>query len=301
MNYALNLLSDNSELVPYNYPDMPIYSSRGWLSNFSNFAASSHWHNDVEFSIILSGRMSYNINGTVHIIEQGDGLFVNSRQLHSNFSVDGTDCEYICVLLNPILLCANQFLEKTCVIPVISNDAFQYSILHRDTLWKAELLTDVHRIYQICIKPEKASDLLIQSLFFHIWSILYVHMPDAAQPPVRSDNRLSVLREMIGFLQKHYCEKITLSDIAAAGKVCQSNCCVIFREYLHQTPIQYLIDYRLNKSADLLKNTSMSITEIALASGFAGVSYYAETFRKYFGRSPTEYRKCASLDSETQR
>jgi AraC-like DNA-binding protein len=55
---------------------------------------------------------------------------------------------------------------------------------------------------------------------------------------------------MIGFLQKHYCEKITLSDIATAGKVCQSNCCAIFNEYLHQTPIQYLIGYRLNKSAD---------------------------------------------------
>lgn len=271
---------------------MPVYANAGKLSNFLNFTASSHWHDDVEFSIILSGRMSYNINGTIHTLEQGDGLFINSRQFHSNFSIDGnTDCEYVCVLFHPVLLCANQYLEKSCIIPVISNNAFPYSILHPDTPWKAELLADVQRIYQISRQQPRASDLLMQSLFFHIWSILHDNMPDTTQTPVRSDNRLSTLREMMGFMQKHYSEKITLSDIAAAGKICQSNCCIIFNEYLNQTPIQYLISYRLNKSVEMLKHTSMNITEIALASGFTGVSYYTETFRKYFGRSPSEYRK----------
>lgn len=303
MNYTLNLLSDNSERIPYNYhPDIPAYINKGKLSNFLNFTAPSHWHDDVELSIILSGRMSYNINGTIYTLERGNGIFVNSRQFHSNFSVDGsTDCEYICVLFHPVLLCANQYLEKSCIIPVISNNAFPYTILHQGIPWQSELLGNVQRIYQISNKRSKVSDLLLQSLFFHIWSILHEHMPDVTKSPVRSDARFSTLREMMGFLHKHYNEKITLSDIAAAGKVCQSNCSVIFSEYLHQTPIQYLIEYRLNKSVAMLKNTSLNITEIALASGFSGVSYYTETFRKHFGRSPSEYRKCEALDSKTKK
>ena len=297
MYYTLDLQSDNSERITYNRPEIPVFAKRGRLSNFLNFAVTSHWHDDVEFSVILSGQMTYNVNGTAHIIEQGNGIFVNSRQFHGNFSVNGADCEYICVLLHPILLCANQFLEKTCVIPVISNDAFPYSVLRRDVPWNAKLMADVYHIVQLYDEWEKASDLLVQSLFFHIWSILYEHMPDAAQLPIRSGNRLSALHDMIGFLQRHYNEKITLSDIAAAGKVCQSKCCAIFSEYLHQTPIRYLTGYRLNKSAELLKHTSMSITEVAFTSGFTGVSYYAETFRKYFGCTPTEYRKRTELDS----
>ena len=49
--------------------------------------------------------------------------------------------------------------------------------------------------------------------------------------------------------------------------------------------------YRLNKSALLLRETDMTITEIALSTGFGSASYYAESFRKWAGMSPSEFRK----------
>lgn len=290
MNRTLDLLSDSSERVPYNSPDMPVYADMGQLSNFLNYASSGHWHDDVEFSIVLSGRMSYNINGAVHTLEQGEGVFVNSRQFHNNFSPDGSDCRYICILFHPVLLCANSFLENSYVIPVMANTLFPYAVLRPSDLWQAELMGDIRRIYQLSAEG-KAADLLAQSIFFHMWSILYEHMPAGGQARVPLNSRLSALRDMVGYLQKNYCEKISLADISAAGKVCQSNCSSIFNEYLHQTPMQYLTGYRLNKSAQLLQGTFMNITEIALASEFFGVSYYTETFRKYFGCTPTGYRK----------
>ena len=42
---------------------------------------------------------------------------------------------------------------------------------------------------------------------------------------------------------------------------------------------------------ELLHDTDMSITEIALSTGFGSASYYAETFRRKLGKSPKEYRK----------
>lgn len=53
----------------------------------------------------------------------------------------------------------------------------------------------------------------------------------------------------------------------------------------------YLIQYRLHQSFWYLKNTDMTITEIAQVVGFSGSSYYAESFRKWCGKSPSEYRK----------
>lgn len=295
MNITLDLLSDSSERIHYNCAELPISIQKSPLSNFLNSAVANHWHDDIELCMIISGKMSYNINGTIHTIEEGDGAFINFRQFHGNFSIDESDCEYISVVFHPVLLCTNQFLESTYVNPLISNNAFPYAILHHDNQWQSEILDKIKQMYHLFIQNDKASELFIMSLCFHIWSILYASMPDVAQPPTQSLNRLSALREMTGFLQKHYSEKITLSDIAAAGNVCQSTCCDIFNDYLHQTPIQHLISYRLNKSIELLKNTSMNITEIAMASGFSGVSYFAETFRKYFDCSPTQYRKQSDL------
>ncbi len=95
---------------------------------------------------------------------------------------------------------------------------------------------------------------------------------------------------MIGFIQQNYAVKITLADIAAAGAVGQSKCCKLFAKYIGQTPNTYLMQYRLDKSTTLLNSTDMTVTEIANAVGFNGSSYYAEAFRKWYGKSPSEYR-----------
>ena len=291
MYQTLDLMDDNSERVQYDSPDMPVYARRGMLSHFQNLAASSHWHDDVEFIVTLCGRMSYNINGDILTIKEGDGLFVNSKHLHYGFSADGSDCDFLCVLFSPILLCANQFLENNCVVPVITNNSFPYRILHRDVPWESELIGSIGRVYELHNEHRKATDLHVQSELYHIWALLYDHMPDCEQLSTKTGNRLSVLRDMVGFVQKHYEGKISLADISLAGNVCMGSCCAIFNEYLHQTPVQYLTSYRLNKSMELLADPAVTITEVALSVGFGGASYYAEIFRKHFDCSPTEYRK----------
>ena len=56
------------------------------------------------------------------------------------------------------------------------------------------------------------------------------------------------------------------------------------------TPLNYMTEYRLDKSTDLLVNTTISITEIAYSCGFSGSSYYCEIFKKYYGLTPKQYR-----------
>lgn len=58
-----------------------------------------------------------------------------------------------------------------------------------------------------------------------------------------------------------------------------------------QSPIAYLNRYRLTKSADLLRGTQLPVTKIALAVGFNNASYFAESFRKWTGKSPREFRQ----------
>ena len=203
------------------------------------------------------------------------------------------------MLFHPVLLCANEYIETTYIAPVISNSAFPYVILKRDTPWMAALIEDIGRVHALCQAAETDLYLALQSLFFRMWSVLFNHMPEPTEQSARMTTKLSALREMIGYIQKYHHERIALSGIAAAANICQSSCCLIFNEYLHQTPIQYLISYRLNKSAELLKSTAMSITEIALATGFVGTSYFSETFKKHFGLSPTAFRKREMIDAPT--
>lgn len=96
---------------------------------------------------------------------------------------------------------------------------------------------------------------------------------------------------MINFIQYNYKESVTLSEIAAAGAVCKTECCAVFKKYVNLTPIAYLNDYRLRKSLELLVKTDMTVCEICYEVGFSGASYFSETFKKVFGCTPIEYRK----------
>ena len=66
---------------------------------------------------------------------------------------------------------------------------------------------------------------------------------------------------------------------------------MIFKEYLHQPPIDFLNKYRLKVSGYLLTHTQSSITEIALSCGFNHLSYFSKIFLREYGCTPTEYRK----------
>ena len=56
------------------------------------------------------------------------------------------------------------------------------------------------------------------------------------------------------------------------------------------TPFQYLVNFRINQSINLLSHSNKSISEIAYSCGFHDSSYYCKIFRQYNGVSPQQYR-----------
>ncbi|MDD3404210.1 MAG: cupin domain-containing protein, partial [Hespellia sp.] len=131
MQVEINLNSDDSEKIAYNKSEFPVYVRQGFLSTYPNYAAISHWHDDIELIYILSGEMYYNINGKQVILHAGEGLFVNTRQIHYGFSPEHQECIFICVLFHPLLLCSSAYVEQHFVLPVLQNDCVPYLILQK--------------------------------------------------------------------------------------------------------------------------------------------------------------------------
>ena len=288
MQTLIELKDDRSEKVHYDKSDYPIYIRSGRLSRYPNYAAPSHWHDDIELIMILAGEMKYNVNGEIINLPSGSGIFVNARQMHFGFSDTRSECDFICILLHPLLLCSISSYENDFILPVIHNNAVPYIFLDTNITWQEKILEQIHFMYTR--KDLKTVPLDVQSSFSAIWSLLYEHIPPDDNMLSPQNNDLAITKNMVGFIQKYYTRKISLTDIAVSGAVGQSKCCKLFAKYFSQTPNAYLTQYRLNKSIELLRYTDLSIIEIALSVGFSGASYFAETFRKWFGKSPTEFR-----------
>lgn len=289
----LELKDDRSEKIRYDNESYPIYIRRRLLSRYPSYAAPSHWHDDVELIAVLEGEMDYNVNGKVIRLREGEGIFVNAGQMHFGFSSARTECLFICAILHPMLLCAAPACEQAFVLPVTGSGGTPFLFLSPDVSWQRDILEQVRLMERW--KDRETAPLRAQAAFFTIWSLLYENLPPEDRAVRRGNADLTAARNMAGFIQKNYARRISLREIASSGAVGQSKCCKLFAKYFGQSPNAYLNQYRLNKSRELLLNDGLSITEVALASGFGGASYYAEVFRRSFGKSPTEYRKCGKM------
>lgn len=284
----VDINSDRSENVKYDYLDFPIYVRRALLSAYPNYAADSHWHDDIELMLILSGKMLYNVNGEIVVLNEGEGILVNTRQLHYGFSDDMTECDFICILFHPIILCTAKSFESEFVEPILSSGV-PYVHLFPNVEWQNKILKHIRDIYDC--KDEREAPLCTQGYLCSIWSYLLAHTDINEKQKTQTDTKLTTLKAMIDYIHQYYSKKITLDNIAKAGNVSKRTCGMVFLQYLNKTPMEFLIDYRLRKAIQLLKTTDKTILEISLAVGFSGASYFAETFRKNFGVSPTEYKK----------
>ena len=83
----------------------------------------------------------------------------------------------------------------------------------------------------------------------------------------------------------------SISEIACATKVSKRTLERKFRQLLYQTPAQAYLQCRLEHAQQLLQNTDLKIREVALASGFASMSYFCRAYKRRFGRQPGSDRR----------
>lgn len=287
------IMRNASEIVRYDEVGIPLSIREGLLSAYPNHRALCHWHEDIEWVYIRSGQMNYYMNGKRVLLNTGEALMVNSRQMHYGYSENGQDCDFIRILYHPKIFITNSVLYQSYIAPVLSNPSLEYLHLKPEFPEDAEALQLLPEILRIKKEHPAAYEIEAAALLSLLWCRLLRSHPmmpnEAAAKPKEPD--LLVQRDMVSYIYSHYSESINLDEIAAAGKVCRNKCCQIFRRYLNQSPIDFLNHYRLEVSCHLLNNTKLSIAEICTACGFNHQSYYSKIFLRTYSCSPRDFRK----------
>lgn len=99
------------------------------------------------------------------------------------------------------------------------------------------------------------------------------------------------LKQAIDYIQAHLNEEIRLLDLAEQLGMSQYYFARLFKQSMHISPYQYVIQQRINRAKYLLKTTSMSIAAIASQTGFSHQNQLTNQFRKTIGTTPANYRK----------
>ena len=290
--HNVEIMPDSSEIVRYDEPEIPLYIRHGVLSEYPDFRANCHWHEDLEWIHVLEGTMDYSIDGKRVTLETGNCLFVNAKHMHYGYSPERKECIFTCVLIHPSLLTANRRLYQELLQPFLENQAAPYLLFSRDDSAYPRIAGRLREVWQLKEHSPKGYQIeaaaILSSL---IVSCLNTVPEQTEEVMLGTDQKLAAQKMMVAFIARNFSSEITLEEIAASASVSRSTCCRLFKAYVQQSPLAYLNDYRLRVSQEFLKDMSKSVTEVATLSGFNHVSYYSKMFCRSFGCTPTEYRR----------
>ncbi len=106
----------------------------------------------------------------------------------------------------------------------------------------------------------------------------------------RQDNNTLLIQQIKEFIHQEYKNPITIDDISKKVYLASGYIRRVFKNKTGYTVLDYLVEYRMKKAAEILKNTSMKVQDISCTVGYESASYFCSIFKEYYGMTPGEYR-----------
>lgn len=257
-----------------------------------------HWHREVEFVTVSNGTVNCLIGQNRIHLETGWGIFINSGTIH-RFETDDNGIMPNIVFAPELIATERSLIHETYILPILSSSP-AYQILNPNISWQNTILMLLNQIYDIQEKNvDPLSPLNTLLLTTDLWKHLFqnINIEPISVNGVKSAFQSSRLQIMLQFIHDHYAEDIGLKDIAKSTNISKSSALEVFRRGIAQSPVSYLIEYRLLQAAILLKNTKRTISNISLTIGFSSDAYFCRKFKCYYKMTPAEYRKQALHNS----
>lgn len=257
-----------------------------------------HWHDEMEISLIKSGRAEFVINDETFTLSEGQAIFINKNALHAVHPIENENCIYVTIVFQPFFLFGHGHtkMAATYLTPVTSHPDLRYVLFDGTESIHTDIVTILEEIFSLNLKKPFGYEIHTRSALSTFWLLLLEHIGKTAPPSSIDKNGQLTLdeartRKAILYIQKHYSDTISLDDIAASIHVSKGECCRCFKRSMNLTPFEYLMKYRIFMAAGTLRsNPSLSMATLASSVGFNSSSYFNKLFRKYLNCTPTEYR-----------
>ena len=249
-----------------------------------------HWHEALEFNLVTEGSVKVCTTTQSQIFQKGDGFFINSNVLASMENLE--NCVLDSHLFHPVFLGGHfkSVFETKYLNPVIQNRNLELLCLRGSTDSQRQILGKLRQLSQLQL--ESNNEFQTRNLLSEIWLLVLEEISNTDNrtfyAPQKNRDRILT---MITFIQENFAEKLTLEEISDSAAISTRECLRCFRDSIHQSPMDYLIEYRIRTAKKLLESTDLSITEIALRCGFNSNSYFTKLFHRICGKTPNVYRK----------
>ena len=253
-----------------------------------------HSHDFCELTVVTRGSAMHSLEGNTFPVGAGDIFLLQGRQRHYFF--DRKDLHLLNVMYDPDRIglpeselrklpgyCAMFLLE-----PAYRRRHRFASHLHLSPVPLAHVEQLGEGMEQECTDAPARHEVARRAKLLGL--MVYLSRAYTRAPSTEAHALLRV-GHVIGALEKGYSRDWKLENLLGIAHMSRSNLMRLFRQATGQSPIEYLLRLRIQKAMGLLRNSSLTITEIAVQVGFNDSNYFSRQFRQVVGDSPREFRQ----------
>ncbi len=223
---------------------------------------------------IVSGRGVFCSGGRNYKLAAGDGFLVEPSKVASYVADEAEPWEYCWVGFNGSD--AKRLMLQTGLLN--AEPVFHYD---KDAMLES-LLTN------ICGSSDSSpgAEARMESGLLLFLAALMDLFGTRVQP---DEGGFEYVQKAIRYIDYNYSSDINIKDVASSAGISRSHLYRLFMQHISMPPNEYLMRYRINKGAELLKNSRLSVGEVAYSIGFSDQLYFSRVFRKYMGMPPSRY------------
>lgn len=303
INNDIKVREDLHELKQHGSLDYPVGAYHVNLLDMYLNLIRWHWHEELEIDLVVKGSAKFLVHDTTIVLKEGEGIFINQNALHSVNACPDDECEIYSIVFHPEFLFgySHSSLSAQYLLPLINDTDLRYQCFKPDHETDAKIIKLADDIYNINAEKAFGYELKIKGILIEIWLHLLSYRGENMITSAKKEFSITAdelrAKEGITFIAAHYAEPITLQEIADSIHISKSECCRCFKRCLRVTPFEYLLKYRIYAAVSMISNAekSISISDIAMQTGFNSSSYFNKIFKKYIGCTPSEYKRSLLL------
>lgn len=254
----------------------------------------THWHEELELLYIQEGSMLLQMDTESIVVNKGDTIILPPNVIHGASRYNNCPCDFYAIVFHPSFINSslNDIIQQHYIAPFFTETSKSFYYFKENNLEVREriqqnitAIIDAYSLknygYELFIKSS-----ILQILFYVIESYSDVIKCSTKYDMVTTQR----MKKILAFLEEHYQQPYSLAEWASCIGLSKEQFCRVFKKHFNKTPINYLMNYRIRKAADLLLNTNLPIIDIAFESGFESANYFTIVFKNKTKTTPTDFR-----------
>ena len=292
INLSIYISESLQEKAPHGNEQFPCASYLDYYFDGQEFYPW-HWHEEFEIAYVTQGSVTVHINKMQYTLSSGEGIFISAHTLHS-FSIQGSEKAIMPnIVFFLVLLYGSResIYWQKYIKPLSLESAFTHIFLSPKNIWQAQILTCAKDAFLSLTNEEYGYEFYVRYLLSKIILLVLQNFHSTTQLQHKNQMDINRTRQMLSYIQTHFTEHLSIAQIAESVFVSQRECIRCFKNVIRITPMQYIIEMRIQKAKTLLLETDMRIIDICINCGFEDQSYFTKIFRKKTGLPPLKFRQ----------